>query len=62
MSNVLDGLRGVIRPDVPARTESISRTLTALLRDDEVRLADVSDYLAEHAPDLLIRLGQVLAS
>lgn len=33
----------------------------ALLRDDETRLADVSDYLAEHAPELLIRLGQVLS-
>jgi hypothetical protein len=33
----------------------------ALLRDDETRLADVSDYLAEHAPDLLIRLGEVLS-
>jgi hypothetical protein len=33
----------------------------ALLRDDETRLADVSDYLAERAPDLLIRLGQVLS-
>ena len=30
-----------------------------LLQDDDTRLADVSDYLAEHAPDLLIRLGQV---
>ena len=34
----------------------------ALLRNDETRLADVSDYLAEHAPDLLIRLGQVLSA
>jgi hypothetical protein len=33
----------------------------ALLRNDETRLADVSDYLAERAPDLLIRLGQVLS-
>ncbi len=33
----------------------------ALLRDDDTRLADVSDYLAERAPDLLIRLGQVLS-
>ena len=34
----------------------------ALLRNNETRLADVSDYLAEHAPDLLIRLGQVLSA
>jgi hypothetical protein len=34
----------------------------ALLQEDETRLADVSDYLAEHAPDLLIRLGQVLSA
>lgn len=35
--------------------------IEALLRDDETRIADVSDYLAEHAPDLLIRLGQLLS-
>lgn len=34
----------------------------ALLRNDETRLADVSDYLVEHAPELLIRLGQVLSA
>ena len=34
----------------------------ALLRDDETRLADVSDYLADRAPDLLIRLGEVLST
>jgi hypothetical protein len=36
--------------------------VAALLRDDETRLADVSDYLAERAPDLLIRLGEVLSA
>lgn len=36
--------------------------VAALLRDDETRLADVSDYLAQHAPDLLIRLGEVLSA
>lgn len=34
----------------------------ALLRDDDARLADVSDYLAERAPELLIRLGEVLST
>lgn len=36
--------------------------VVALLRDDDTRIADVSDSLAEHAPDLLIRLGEVLAT
>ena len=43
MSNVLDGLRGVVNPG-------------------DARLADVSDYLAERAPELLIRLGEVLST
>jgi hypothetical protein len=30
MSSALDGLRGVVHPDILERTEQISRTLTAL--------------------------------
>lgn len=33
--------------------------IEALLRDNEERLAEVSDYLAERAPHLLIRLGEI---
>ena len=82
MSGVLDGLRGVVHPDILERTERAVPVISlpslvlmkllafrgqdpadveALLRDDETRLADVSDYLAERAPDLLIRLGEVLS-
>ncbi len=34
--------------------------ITALLQDNDTRIADVSDYLADRAPELLIRLGELL--
>ena len=61
MSNVLDGLRGVIHLDVLARTESISR-MFMVLSIPHALIGGLAVGVHGHAPDLLIRLGQVLAA
>jgi hypothetical protein len=35
--------------------------IAALLQGDDARLAEVNDYLAARAPDMLIRLGETLS-
>lgn len=54
-------LPGLVLMKLLAFREQDRADVEALLRDDESRLADVSDYLADRAPELLIRLGEVLS-
>ena len=53
-------LPGLILMKLLAFRKQDQADVQALLSLDEGQIPDVSDYLAEHAPDMLVRLGRVL--
>lgn len=53
-------LPGLVAMKLLALRPQDQADVAALLQVDEARLAEVSDYLADRAPELLIRLGELL--